>query len=877
MPKTQLSDEATILMKKTLPESSRVWLRIALTAGTLVLLVILAILNNKGLLFSRSGFLPHGVCYTWMPGVLQLHVVSDLLIGLAYFAIPAVLVYFVRRRRDLPFNWLLLLFGAFIISCGTTHFVEVLTLWYPYYWLSGVIKLVTAVVSIGTALALMSIMPKALQVPSIEQMEAEVEERRRVEEALRQTQAELEQRVVARTAELEAVHARLQNQQKWWQATVESIGDGVITVDNGGQILLVNNLAGELTGWSEQDAIGQPLAAVLQLADEHGLPLDTRILDAALAEEGTPAPGSSLQLINRDGQTLPVALTATPIRDASGARVGCVVVLRDIRTEYEFERQRQALTQDLASAQALFDTVFTQAPLGLALFDLDLRFIRVNEALAQINGIPQEEHLGRTVEELLPDVEQAVSRTLRTVAETGEHVIGHEVSGMTPAENGRLRAWSVSYFPIRFNGRISALGVVCEEITDKKEAERERMLLLEAEREARAEAEAANRLKDEFLATVSHELRTPLHSMLGWLHLIESNKLPPEEVKKAIGRIHNNARTQTKLIDDLLDVSRIVAGKLRLEARSVDPYAITRAAIDTVRAAAEARGIRIDTHFDESGIKLMADPDRLQQIIWNLLSNAVKFTPDEGQIDVSVRKLGAQLEISIADTGQGIPPEYLPLIFERFRQSPAGSKRKLGLGLGLAIVRQLVQMHGGTVSAHSEGVDKGATFTVRLPIVVQPGETPMALEQTDSAAATPAGGPKLAGLRLFVVDDETDAREVVVKTLTGFGAEVWAADSVEAALSQLERQQPDVLISDIGLPELDGYDLVRELRRREKEEGRRLLPAIALTAYGRPEDRLKALAAGFQLHLSKAAVGPEELAEHVLEVLHSYGSGRQKP
>jgi len=391
-------------------------------------------------------------------------------------------------------------------------------------------------------------------------------------------------------------------------------------------------------------------------------------------------------------------------------------------------------------------------------------------------------------------------------------------------------------------------------------------------------AEHANHLKDEFLATVSHELRTPLNAVLGWARMLGSKQLPPGRANHAIAVIERNASALAHLIDDLLDVSRIVAGTLHLAPQAVDLGAVAQAAVDAVQPLAASKHVRLTFVPDPTAIDTVTgDAGRLQQIIWNLLANAIKFTAEGGRVDVVIQRSKDQMEVKIVDTGQGISPDFLPHVFERFRQADgAGAQRHAGLGLGLAIVRQLVELHGGTVDAASQGVGRGATFTVRLPIATgeaQAGETAaLAERRTATSTASPMPRlPRLEGLRILVVDDNADGRTLTSMVLTQAGASVRAAASVREALQMLDAERPDVLVSDIGLPDEDGYGLIRRIRAREAEHGGSL-PAVALTGYARAEDRARILAAGFQAHVPKP-VDPIELAAAIATITQHLRNG----
>ena len=390
---------------------------------------------------------------------------------------------------------------------------------------------------------------------------------------------------------------------------------------------------------------------------------------------------------------------------------------------------------------------------------------------------------------------------------------------------------------------------------EKAAAEKERLY---------RQAEESSRLKEEFLATISHELRTPLSAILGWARMLRMGKLSEENEAKALDTIERNARAQAQLVDDLLDVSRIITGKLRMDVQPADPHVFIDAAVEAVRPAAEAKGVRIQKVIDTGAISIPGDPVRLQQVVWNLLSNAIKFTPRGGRVQIRSERVNSHLEIVVSDTGQGISPDFLPHVFDRFRQADQKTSRQHGgMGLGLAIVRHLVEMHGGTVSAMSDGEGHGSTFTVMLPI------SPVYRVDPSGSRVHPAArdllpplddecGDSLGGLRILVVDDEADTRELLRQGLEYCGAKVSVVGSAAEALEAVMARVPDVLISDIGMPGIDGYDLIRQVRGLPSNRGGKV-PAIALTAYTRTEDRLQSLRAGYDMHVPK----PVELAELV--------------
>jgi signal transduction histidine kinase/ActR/RegA family two-component response regulator len=407
--------------------------------------------------------------------------------------------------------------------------------------------------------------------------------------------------------------------------------------------------------------------------------------------------------------------------------------------------------------------------------------------------------------------------------------------------------------------------------SDAQQGLKEREMLFQREQQARQEAETASRAKDEFLGLLSHELRTPLNAILGWTRLLSTGNLSDEAFARAIETIDRNATLQARLIEDMLDVSRIISGKLRLDAQPVDLTTVINAAVDTSRPAADAKEIRIQIVLDFGAGSVLGDPIRLQQVVWNLLSNAIKFTPKKGRVQVLLERVHSHLEITVSDTGPGIETDFLPFVFDRFRQADStSSKRFGGLGLGLAIVRHIVELHGGTVEAANRGDGQGALFTVKLPLLAVRQPTAPA---TEEPRVHPAGHgtlpfdypPTLDGIRVLAVDDEPDARQLLKAVLEQCGAEVRTCGSASEALAVLAEWRPDLLVSDIGMPGEDGYALIRQVRSLETS-GTDRIPAVALTAYARMEDRLQALSAGYNMHVPKP-VEPAELAVVVASMI----------
>ena len=389
------------------------------------------------------------------------------------------------------------------------------------------------------------------------------------------------------------------------------------------------------------------------------------------------------------------------------------------------------------------------------------------------------------------------------------------------------------------------------DIHEYKQLQEQNVQLLDSERTARAEAERTSRMKDEFLATLSHELRTPLNAILGWTQVLRDGHADLEDLAHGLGTIERNARVQTQIIEDLLEMSRIISGKVRLDVQRIDLAPVVQASIDTVLPSAEAKGVRLQVILDPAARPVSGDPNRLQQVFWNLLSNAIKFTPRGGRVQVLLERVNPHLEVSVIDTGEGIAPEFLPHVFDRFRQADASTTRRHGgLGLGLAIVKQLVELHGGSVRVHSDGPGQGTTFRVLLPLTVlhpvpEPGEEERRHPRAESSSPSISlECLNLAGVKVLVVDDEEDARLLVKRLLEDRQARVRTAGSATEAMELFRAEKPDVLVSDIGMPQEDGYSLIRRVRALGPEHGGNV-PALALTAYARSEDRLKSNHGGF--------------------------------
>jgi len=511
----------------------------------------------------------------------------------------------------------------------------------------------------------------------------------------------------------------------------------------------------------------------------------------------------------------------------------------------------------LRISELRYRRLFEAARDGILILDaVSLKITDVNPFMTELLGYSHAEFLGKELWEIgLFSDKEASQEAFKDLQRTG--YLRYEDLPLQDT-NGTLR-------DVEFVSNVyeedSHQVIQCNirDITDRKRAEKERTLLLAAAQSARAEADSANTVKDEFLATLSHELRTPLTSILGWSHLLTDGQLDKQQTVSAIETIARNARAQGRLIDELLDISRIMTGKLCLDLRVVKLAPLIQAVIDDVRPAAEARSIKLEAGFDSDVGAILGDHDRLQQIVWNLLINAIKFTPKGGDVHVRLARNDSHVLITVNDSGQGIAAEHLPHVFERFRQADSSNTRSnSGLGLGLSIVRQLVELHRGTVTAESSGENAGATFRVMLPVPSLP-EVPNAAEKTEpknERNSPTTTQHSLNGLRVLVVDDEQDTRELVAAVLTTCGAEVVSVGSATEALDRMKQQRFDLLISDIGMPVMNGYDLISRIRQLEEEHGGRT-PAMALTAYAGFEDRKRALAAGYEIHIPKPFVAAE--------------------
>lgn len=499
---------------------------------------------------------------------------------------------------------------------------------------------------------------------------------------------------------------------------------------------------------------------------------------------------------------------------------------------------------ELRRSEQRFRAIYDQAQSGIVLLDAQARFSDANPAMLRLLGRSREELMGRPISDLAPaEWQRLVEAQLNSPAV--EQAPWH----------GEFPLLAASGQPVHFEWSISSHvepGVriaIAIDASERFELELRRRDVLEREQAARRDAERHSRTKDDFIAVLSHELRTPLNAIVGWVHILKRRGTTPE-AEKGLTAIERNVKTQARIISDILDVSRINSGKLRLEREWADPAELITSAIDSLAGSIGERGLRIDTDVEGAHQPAWLDPARYQQIFWNLMTNAIKFSPPGGSVLVTLRREGARLLLDVRDYGEGIAPEFLPHLFDRFTQSDSpGNRRHGGLGLGLSIVKHLVDLHGGTVLARSDGRGTGTCMSVELP--AEPTGEPVQDAPDSESGEVEESGVVLQGLDVLVVEDDQEAREMMLVVLADRGANVRVAGDYDTALQSMEQAWPDVLVSDIGLPGRDGYELVRRVRQIQQDRGARRLPVIALTAFARPEDERKTLAAGFDLHLSK--------------------------
>jgi PAS domain S-box-containing protein len=719
-----------------------------------------------------------------------------------------------------------------------------------------------------------------------ERRQAEEERLRlaQVEQAVRTKDQFLEREQAARRAAEEA--------RSSLETTLRSIGDAVMSTDGQGKITMMNPVAEQLTGWKASDALGQPLHTVFHIINEGTRHTVESPVDRVLREGVVVGLANHTVLVARNGTETPIADSGAPIRGDSGEIRGVVLVFRDASPEVRAASRRAFLAEATAVLVSSLDYRETLARLAnvvvprladwcsVEVLDPPDHSVLSQVAVAHLD--PAKVELARQLRVRYPSDADS-PRGAAHVVQTGwpeyylEITDSMLVQGAVDAGHLRilreLGLQSAVVVPMMSAKRaLGALTLVyaesgrryteddmalAEDLARRAAMTIENSRLYEAEQHARDLADAASRAKDEFLAAVSHELRTPLSAILGWTKMLAGLGMDERKRAHGLATIERNALAMTRLIEDLLDVSRIVSGKLRLDMGTVLLPRVIEAAVESARPAAEAKSLHIELALDRDVEPVRGDPARLQQVIWNLIHNAVKFTPPAGRVDISLRQRESDVEIAVKDTGKGIEPRFLAHVFDAFRQADGTMARSSGgLGLGLAIVKHLVELHGGQVEAQSEGVGRGATFIVSLPLAAMRSARRPAEHASEAPPFAPP--PQLKGLRVLIVEDDDDTRELLEEVLAQCGAHVRTVSNVADGLSAFDQEVPDVLVADIGMPGETGYDLIRLIRARPPSMGGNV-PAAALTAYTRPEDRRQALNAGYQIHVPKP-VEPAELA-----------------
>ena len=638
-------------------------------------------------------------------------------------------------------------------------------------------------------------------------------------------------------------------------AIVESSDDIIASKTLDGILTSWNRGAERILGYTAAEVVGKHVSMLVP-------PEHVEDIDAILnrIRRGEKVDHYQTKRRRKDGTIIDVSLTISPIRNEEGEIVGASKVGRDVSSQLKTAETNERLAAIVESSDDI-----------IASKTLDGILTSWNRGAERILGYTAAEVVGNHVSMLVPPEQQEDIDAILNRIRRGEKVDHYQTKRRR--KDGTIIDVSLTVSPIRNErGEIVGASKVGRDVTAEKTAREERDRLLEAAQRARADAEAANRLKDEFLATLSHELRTPLNAILGWARILSTGSVGPEDLQEGLASIDRNAKVQTQIVEDLLDISRVIAGNLRLDVQRVNLLEVIIAAMAAVMPAADARGVQVTKVLDPLAGQVSGDPARLQQVVWNLLTNAVKFTPKGGRVQVLLERVNSHVELSVSDSGIGIKPEFLPHVFERFRQEDSSTTRRHGgLGLGLAIVKQLTELHGGSVRAKSPGEGQGSTFVVSLPITIVHAETPspnMVGPREHDESEFGYSATSLSGIKVLVVDDELDARQLIRRVLIECGAELAVAGSADEAMTLMESFRPDIMVSDVGMPDQDGYDLIRRVRARVAAK---TLPAVALTAFARSEDRRRALLAGFQTHVSKP-VEPAELVAVVASLVERTGT-----
>lgn len=781
-------------------------------------------------LFDTSDFPQRWYCGEWSAGHGWLHICSDVGIWGAYFAIPALLAYFLSQRKDLPFRRVFILFVAFILLCGMTHLMDAIIFWWPAYRLAGLLKLTTAIVSWATVIALVYNIREVLSLRSPQELEREIEARKSAEHALREANEALELRVQERVDQLNKANADLKEREARWRKFVSSNIIGVGVADADGSWLEVNGELLRMLHCTEEEFNRDGLRWYDMTPPEY-LPRDIEGIETADKEGACAA--YEKEYIATDGSRIPVTLGYTPLEGQSGQYI-CFVLDQSRLKETEM-----ALKQSQAEFFQLADAIPQMAWMTRADGYVDW----FNQRWYEYTGTTQEDCLGWSWTKCIdPNELNRVKAAWDKSIATGERV---DIVAPIRAADGTVRPFLTRALPLKNDeGEIVRWFGTNTDISEQQEIQEEL-------RTVAAQLSDADRKKDEFLATLAHELRNPLAPIRMGLELMKMAGNDPELIDETRETMERQTQQLITLVDDLLDVSRVTRGKLNLRKADVKISDVIESAVETSTPLIDDSEHALDVNISDPDITIHADPHRLAQVVSNLLNNAAKYTPDGGRISLSVEKTDANhVAIEVQDTGIGIPADMIDSIFAMFTQIDRSMERSYsGLGIGLTLVRSLVEMHGGTVSVRSEGQDKGSTFTVILPTKAEDQPQPIAGLPTEGLAL------KRGKHRVLVVDDNKAAAEMLSKVVKMLGNTVATAEDGQQAIEVAEKFQPEIILMDLGMPKMNGYEAARHIR--QQDWGKEIL-LIALTGWGQQEDRDRTKDAGFDHHLVKPAE-PSEL------------------
>lgn len=753
-----------------------------------------------------------------------------------------MLLCFVSRRSDLPFRRLFILFGAFILFCGATHLMEAILFWWPAYRLAGILKLLTALVSWATVITLIPLVPKILAMRSPEELEREIELRKAAEAELQKTNAELEERVLARTGELAAAIAAIDQERGLLHTTLASIGDGVIVTDGSGRVTFLNPVAEELTGWTTSEARDEPLDRVFHIINEQSREPGRNPAERALTEGVVVGLANHTILIARDGAERVIEDSAAPIRYQDGVIVGCVLVFRDVTARRAAESRLVESEERLHFVMdAMPQKIFTTTPDGT----LDY----FNPQWSEFTGLffDPNQHCEWSHFIHPEDLPETV-RIWSQARATGEPF---EFEHRVQREDGAYR-WHIT----RATAQKDMLGAVKMWVGSTTDIHDQ----IETANELRGVAKKlseADRRKDEFLATLAHELRNPLAPLRSGLHLMRLAGVGRRGVEEARTMMERQLEQLIRLVDDLMDVSRISEGRLELRKASATLDEVIRSAMETAFPPGGTLDHEVILSLPDSPVFIEADLTRLAQVFTNLLNNAAKYSEPGSTITITARVDQDRVAVSVKDEGIGIEADHLPTVFDLFTQLDTSiEKSRGGLGIGLSLVKRLVEIHDGTVEVKSDGPGKGAEFIVTVPTLEIPTRPTMPAE-----SGTPSSDA-VSSLRILVVDDNRDSADCLSMLLDALGHVTRTVYDGEAALAAADSFSPEVVLLDIGLPGMSGYEICRRLRQRP---GGGDLIIFAQTGWGQEEDRRRTQEAGFDCHLVKP-IDPTDLFRRLLEV-----------